>query len=119
MARKPTPKDLEQLGDLLRHMLAVLSGDIESLELDALGNASATNKATLDEGDAFSQEFSLELLARDEDTVMEVMDALDRIKEGVYGRCEGCENWIPKERLKALPHTRNCVECQRAMEASN
>ena len=58
----------------------------------------------------------LELLERDENTLFEIMEALERIKSGAFGRCESCEKWIRKERLKAVPHARNCIDCQREME---
>jgi RNA polymerase-binding transcription factor DksA len=62
-------------------------------------------------------ELSLELLERDENTVREIMDALERVKDGTYGKCEVCEKWIRKTRLSAVPHARNCIDCQRAAEA--
>jgi DnaK suppressor protein len=48
--------------------------------------------------------------------VREVLSALDRIKSGSFGACEGCGNMILKERLKLVPHARNCIECQRKEE---
>ncbi len=66
--------------------------------------------------DSFAQEFSLELLERDENTLAEIMEALERIKGGNFGRCESCQKWIRKERLRAVPHARNCIDCQRTME---
>jgi DnaK suppressor protein len=42
----------------------------------------------------------------------QITDALQRIAEGNYGRCEKCGHPIPAERLEALPHARFCVPCQ-------
>lgn len=117
MARKPTAQDLDSFERQLRTMLAIVNGDIQTLENEALGDgAQVLSKNAEDGGDAYSQEFSLELLERDENTLFEIMEALERIKGGKYGRCEGCEKWIRKERLRAVPHARNCIECQRQME---
>lgn len=44
--------------------------------------------------------------------------ALGRIKNGTYGKCEGCKNNIPLARLQALPYAMTCIECQREMEKS-
>ena len=117
-ARKPTKADLDYFAGALRHMLQVLSGDIQKLESDALASAAHVAMASAEDsgGDAYAQEFSLELLEKDENTVRAVIEALDRVKEGTFGRCGGCEKWITKERLKAVPHARNCIECQRAEE---
>ena len=121
MTRKPTPKDLETFEHTLRLMLGALTGDIKNLENDALGNGKELPKVSSEDGgaDAYAQEFSLELLERDENTVVEVMEALDRIKEGSFGRCEACEKWIRKERLRAVPHARNCIDCQRKQEKAS
>ncbi|GAA0903926.1 TraR/DksA C4-type zinc finger protein [Virgisporangium ochraceum] len=40
--------------------------------------------------------------------------ALKRISDGSYGRCERCGVDIPVERLEILPHARFCVPCQQA-----
>jgi DnaK suppressor protein len=61
-------------------------------------------------------ELSLELLGKDEQTAQEILDALDRIKAKAYGDCEECSEPIPRGRLEAMPHARNCIECQRALE---
>jgi RNA polymerase-binding transcription factor DksA len=115
--KKLTPQEVKQFEKILRTMLAVLNGDIQSLEKDALGDeiATPTYKGE-DGGDAFSQELSLELLERDETTLREVMGALDRIGDGTFGRCETCEKGIGKLRLNAVPFARNCIECQRQQE---
>ena len=45
-------------------------------------------------------------------TVREVDAALQRILKGVYGLCEGCGHYIPVDRLRALPATRRCTDCE-------
>lgn len=108
--KKPSPKDLSLFDAQLRMMLGVLTGDIDSLQDEALTPGDS------DEGEGYFQEFSLELLQRDESTVQEVLDALDRLRAGEFGKCEMCDGWILKERLKAMPHARHCIECQREFE---
>ena len=44
----------------------------------------------------------------------EIADALERIEQGTYGKCERCGEEIPFERLEALPSTRLCVACKQA-----
>ena len=121
MPRKLNKQDLESFRELLDRLRRVISGDIEDLATDAFADAgvkgSVDNPA--DSGsDSFAQEFSLELLQRDETTLGEIIEALERIDQGTFGRCEACEGWIPKTRLRAMPHTRHCVDCQRAAEAA-
>lgn len=40
-------------------------------------------------------------------------DALDRLDEDQFGRCEQCGAKIDPERLEILPHTTLCVDCAR------
>jgi DnaK suppressor protein len=42
----------------------------------------------------------------------EVVAALERLDDGSYGKCEGCGQPIPEERLEALPTARLCVTCK-------
>ncbi len=46
-----------------------------------------------------------------------VRDALAKMDEGTYGRCESCHAPIPVARLEALPYARRCVPCQERMES--
>ena len=46
----------------------------------------------------------------------EIHDALIRIDEGNYGKCEFCGGKIMKERLEALPYTRLCIDCETSKE---
>lgn len=44
--------------------------------------------------------------------VADTTEALKRIAQGTYGHCEHCQQEIPPERLRILPHARFCVPCQ-------
>ncbi|WP_323373473.1 TraR/DksA family transcriptional regulator [Plantactinospora alkalitolerans] len=46
-------------------------------------------------------------------SLADTAQALQRMAEGSYGRCERCTGDIPLERLEILPHARFCVPCQR------
>lgn len=61
--------------------------------------------------DNFEQEFTLSLVANEEETLEQIEGALVRIEEGNYGMCAECEKRIPKTRLNAIPYTPFCVTC--------
>src|SRR4029077_14723955 len=42
----------------------------------------------------------------------QVERALERLREGTYGICEGCGRRIPEARLSYQPAATRCVECQ-------
>ena len=54
-----------------------------------------------------SLEHSLELKLKD------VNSALEKIKEGKYGKCEKCGKEIEKERLMACPEAKLCMKCNK------
>lgn len=43
-------------------------------------------------------------------------EAQGRIEAGTYGKCEGCGERIDIQRLKLMPFTAYCVECQKEQE---
>lgn len=62
------------------------------------------------------RELSLTLGDRDRDKLARIEDALERIEEGSYEECDECGEPIEQGRLRALPFTRLCVECQSRTE---
>ena len=57
--------------------------------------------------------------AQDSNRLQMINNALDRIKQGTYGRCLVCKEVIPKERLEAIPYAFMCINCQSRNERQN
>lgn len=66
--------------------------------------------------DSVQNEISSHLAETESRELAAVEAALERIREGSYGQCEGCGGKIPKARLEALPYATLCITCQREME---
>lgn len=66
--------------------------------------------------DAAGDEISTRLAEIESRELAEIEDALRRIAEGRYGRCESCGGRIPAMRLNVLPCTARCIACQRRDE---
>ncbi|MBE9528339.1 MAG: TraR/DksA family transcriptional regulator [Proteobacteria bacterium] len=62
------------------------------------------------------RELSLTLGDRDRGKLPEIEGALERLEDGSYGECEECDEPIAQNRLRILPFTRVCVECQSKLE---
>lgn len=124
--------ELDEFKLLLEKLRARLRGDVEQLTNEALGSdrqdaggesKSPTHMAELG-SDTFEQDFALSLVANEQETLAEISAALERIKDGSYGQCEGCtaegktsaHAAILKARLRVIPYARNCVECERKRE---
>ncbi len=69
--------------------------------------------------DSFDLETSLNIAGYESEQLLEIDDALDRIKRGTYGICEGSGKPIPKKRLEAFPAARFCIEHQEQLEKEN
>ena len=61
-------------------------------------------------------EIGYELVDHRAHILTEIDQALKKLDEGTYGRCEMCEEPIPPARLQALPFAIRCTRCQEAWE---
>jgi DnaK suppressor protein len=91
-------------------------------EIDA--EVKAEREANKDEGmdtyDLASEERDREinfiLSDRDRSKGQQIDDALARMADGSYGVCDSCGLEIAEERLRAMPFTRLCRDCQQDQE---
>ena len=114
MARKDAIKNLHQVlirrRDALRQALA---GDLSLLkELREQTGGDVVDAAL----DSAQDEISSQLAEVESRELAHIENALERIREGAYGVCEGCECNIPLARLQALPYATLCIQCQREAE---
>src|SRR5215831_14814813 len=58
----------------------------------------------------------LRIRDRERKLIAKIDDALSRIEDGSFGRCEECGEPISVERLKARPVTTLCIDCKAAQE---
>ena len=69
--------------------------------------------------DSYDRDFALNLLAKEQDALNEIEQAITRAETGVYGICEMSGERIPNERLEAIPFARYTVDCQAMWEKEN
>ena len=115
MARKDALLRLHQ--HLVTRRDALRKSLVEEIE-DLRERSSRSSQG--DEADAaFGAEHhavSSELAELESRELNQVERALEKIRNGTYGICEGCSKRIPLARLNALPYTSLCIECQRDEE---
>jgi len=114
-------RDAKKFEKLLVAERARLSQGLQSIEKDTLYRPGSDNGADLNEcadvgTDNFERETALKVAGEESRRLLEVAEALDRIKKGCYGVCEGCSKEIPRKRLEAFPAARYCVDCQSKLE---
>jgi len=75
--------------------------------------ADPTDRAALES----DRNFLLRMRDRDRKLLSKIEEAVARIEDGTYGRCEECDGDIGIERLRARPVTTFCISCKSAQEA--
>ena len=107
--------------DLRSHVTGQLDQHTEetlkrSAKEDA-GDLSSYGQHMADAGtDTFDRDFALSLVSSEQEALSEVEAAIQRIKIGTYGICEGTGKPIAKERLLAVPFARFSAEAQKEIE---
>ncbi len=66
--------------------------------------------------DYYERELAMGLSETERIRLQEVVEALERIDDGTYGKCEACGQLIAGPRLEALPFAKLCVECKARQE---
>jgi DnaK suppressor protein len=116
MARKDAMTALRQIlvrrRDALRQALA---GDLSLLKELRQQNSGDVIDAALDTA---QDEISSQLAEVESRELTHIEIALERMRKGDYGQCDGCGNVIPLARLQALPYATTCIQCQREAEKS-
>jgi DnaK suppressor protein len=118
-------KEDEDRNEELRTILIELRDEIVNKISQEMGtkvdeDPRMSTLSTMDIGDLsqldLDEDIDYTLLNMQIERLREVEDALDRLEEGIYGVCEDCGASINLERLKVLPFTTCCVQCQEKRE---
>lgn len=111
--------ELQEFKTLILSKLDVAREEFNTLQKSLRdGNENGTdstnnNYLTLDDGaDTFEKENTTQLAARLMKFIQNLEAALVRIENKTYGICKTTGNLIPKERLRAVPHTTQTIEAK-------
>jgi len=121
-------KELELYKKLLLDKKSKLLSGVRSLEKMSLHETSqgasgdlssyATHPADI-ASDNYEQAKNLDFMDNLEVFLEDVEDALSKIENKTYGKCEKCKKVITEGRLKVEPHARLCMECKEKEEYDN
>jgi RNA polymerase-binding transcription factor DksA len=118
--KRYSPEEIDKFKDNLLLLRTRLSGNVSAIaeaalmknrmEGDGDHSSSPTHMADVS-SDNFEQENSLNLVHNEVGRIHLIDEALERVKDGTYGVCEGCGCLIPKPRLNYIPYALMCVKC--------
>src|SRR5215467_1843718 len=103
------PLVLEQFKQTLETMLVDLKRFLRRRDEIAIEN---TPDALDEVQNAAERELAIRQLEHDSSRFRTITAALQRIEDGTYGQCVQCESGISIKRLKAVPWTPYCLDCQ-------
>ena len=114
MARKDAMTKMREVLIVRRDALRkALAGDLSLLkELREQSSGDVVDFAL----DAAQDEISSQLAEVESRELAHIEAALEKMREGTYGKCEGCSENIPLVRMQALPYATYCIECQTELE---
>ena len=113
--------ELKEFEEIILQKLAVAKEELHSLK-ETLSKkndsgtdyTASTSKLLEDGADTLERESMSQLASRQQKFVINLENALVRIKNGTYGICVDTGKLISKERLKAVPHTMHSIEAKLA-----
>jgi DnaK suppressor protein len=112
-------RELKYFQNLLNEKLDELLKEADRT-VDGMTDAKAenfpdpTDRASLES----NRNFTLRIRDRERKLIQKIKEALGRIDDGSYGKCEECGENIGRERLEARPVTTLCIECKSMQEAN-
>ncbi len=113
-------QELEHFKTIILEKKKEILEELETLRdsmMDSTTGEYATENSTysthMEQGtDAMEREKTFLFASREGKFLNHLEDALVRIEKGDYGRCTSCGKLIEKERLEAVPHAQQCLECK-------
>ena len=101
---------------ILEELISLKDQSNESIK-DASGDLSGYSFHMADMAtDLYDREFLLSLAEGERERLYALDEAIKRIDEGVYGKCDNCGIRIKKQRLKIMPQAKYCITCQEEEE---
>jgi len=116
--QRDVPEKFKKYYDLLMSLRSKVQGNIHQRGNSDLlgGNIASAVPPQNDDDDSFDHDFALSLVATEQEGLIEIDAAIERIFDGTYGTCEITGKAISPERLDAVPFTRYSVEGQAQFE---
>jgi len=118
-------RQMKKFKKLLLDAKAGLEAEMEQLQRDNLnrsqrdfsGDLSGYSYHMADVGtDTFGRETELTIASAGSEKMKEIEEALERMEDRTYGKCEACGDNIAENRLVAVPYARLCISCQSEQE---
>ncbi len=117
--KRYSEEDLKEFAELISQKLDATRSELNYIKEtlskrndSGTDNTSGNSKLLEDGADTSERENLSQLAARLQKFTQQLDAAAVRIKNGTYGICKDTGKLIPKERLRAVPHTQQTIEAK-------
>ncbi|GAB3757819.1 TraR/DksA family transcriptional regulator [Spirosoma sp. KUDC1026] len=117
--KRYSEEDLKEFEELISQKLDATRSELNYIKEtlskrndSGTDNTSGNSKLLEDGADTSERENLNQLAARLQKFIQQLDAAMVRIKNGTYGICKDTGKLIPKERLRAVPHTQQTIEAK-------
>ena len=117
--KRYSEEDLKEFQELISQKLEATRSELNYIKEtlskrndSGTDNTSGNSKLLEDGADTSERENLSQLAARLQKFIQQLEAAMVRIKNGTYGICKDTGKLIPKERLRAVPHTQQTIEAK-------
>ncbi len=108
---------LAKRAEILEEIGLLKKSGLNATIKEASGELSSYSTHMADQGtDSFEKEKSFLLASKSGRLIYHIDEALRRIQEKTYGKCQECGQDISTARLEAVPHARLCIKCKEKEE---
>jgi DnaK suppressor protein len=106
------------LEDRRREILSEVQSRIKDVRGDSARGVLNTGVVDAEESSVsdIQEDIELALVQMKAETLNRINEALERLEEEKYGRCNDCGEEISQARLRALPFAIRCKDCEEARE---
>jgi len=116
-------RQLQEFEDLLARREAQLREEVRTVEGAMIPPAEVPRREAEETVETAEERVLSALdhvqLLRDQEELLEIDAARERIRNGSYGLCSECEEPIPPARLRAVPTARLCLQHQAERERTH
>ncbi|MBN2324433.1 MAG: TraR/DksA family transcriptional regulator [Spirochaetes bacterium] len=114
--RKRTLESIEKkLIQKKQQILETIEGELAN-EIEGVESETITGDIVDEANSSYEHLIYSSLTVKEQEKLSEINEALNRLNEGIFGRCVVCGKPIDEKRLRAIPEAKMCIACKAKQE---
>jgi DnaK suppressor protein len=114
--RKRTLESIEKkLVQKKQQILETIEGELAN-EIEGVESEAITGDIVDEANSSYEHLIYSSLTVKEQEKLSEINEALNRLNEGIFGKCVVCGKPIDEKRLRAIPEAKMCIACKAKQE---